>query len=135
MRFPFKRQFWCGIFVAIGVVAVHATATYQYKPDEYVTINHGKSPDGAYSIAAHGEGEYGDENFHLYLIKASTGERLGALAEITDVLDTGASAFYAKWSSDCHEVSISYRVIDMKPSWFVITLRVDTPTISAVRRK
>ncbi|PZR72410.1 MAG: hypothetical protein DLM52_12955 [Chthoniobacterales bacterium] len=87
-----------------------ATSTYQYKEDEYVVITGGRSPDGQYSITAHGEGEYGDENFHLYLTDARTGKKLGQLDEVKDPLDTGADAFHANWSRDSREVSISYRV-------------------------
>lgn len=87
-----------------------ATSNYEYKPGEYVAISNGKSPSGEYSIAAHGEGELGDENFHLYLMDARTGKKIGPLEEVKDTLDTGADAFTAKWSSDSSEVSISYRV-------------------------
>ena len=82
----------------------------QYKPGEYVTITNGKSPDGNYAIAAHGEGDLGDDNFHLYLMDGKTGHKIGPLEEIKDPLDTGAEAFTAKWSADSKEVAISYRV-------------------------
>ena len=87
-----------------------ATSNYEYKPDEYVVITNGKSPNGEYSIAAHGQGEYGDENFHLYLMDAKTGKKIGPLEEVKDTLDTGADAFTAKWSADSSQVSISYRI-------------------------
>jgi hypothetical protein len=87
-----------------------ATSNYEYKPDEYVVINGGRSPDGKYSIAAHGKGELGDENFHLYLMDAGSGKKVAILDEVKDTLDTGADAFYAKWSTDSREVSIRYRV-------------------------
>jgi hypothetical protein len=95
------------LFLPAGVCA---TSNYEYKPDEYVTVTDGRSPDGKYSIAAHGEGELGDENFHLYLMNAETGKRIAVLTEVVDTLDTGADAFYAKWSADSREVSIRYRV-------------------------
>ncbi|MEH1779546.1 hypothetical protein [Nostoc sp.] len=87
-----------------------ATSNYNYKPDEYVVVNNGLSPSGRYSIASHGEGELGYENFHIYLINARTGKKIGPLEEIEGTLDTGASAFYAKWSADSSLVSITYRV-------------------------
>jgi hypothetical protein len=87
-----------------------ATSNYEYKPDEYVVIIDGRSPDGKYSIAAHGEGKLGDENFHLYLMNAETGKKITVLTGVVDTLDTGADAFYAKWSADSREVSIRYRV-------------------------
>ena len=100
------------IVVASLFLSGHAGATsnYEYKPDEYMVISDGRSPDGKYSIAAHGEGELGDENFYLYLMNAETGKKIGTLEEVTDTLDTGADAFYAKWSTDSREVSIRYRV-------------------------
>jgi hypothetical protein len=70
----------------------------------------GISPDGQYAITAHGAGKLGDDNFHLYLMDASTGKNLGSLEEIVETLDTGADAFSAKWSTDSKEVIIIYRV-------------------------
>jgi len=96
--------------VALFPSLANATSNYEYKPDEYVVITDGRSPDGKYSIAAHGEGDLGYDNFHLYLMDASSGKKLGALEEIKDPLDTGADAFTAKWSADSHQVSITYRV-------------------------
>ncbi len=99
------------LILSLGLAgAAFATSNYEYKPDEYVVIANGKSPDGQYAIAAHGDGEYGDENFHLYLMDAKTGKKIGPLEEVKDNLDTGADAFTAKWSADSREVSISYRV-------------------------
>jgi hypothetical protein len=57
-----------------------------------------------------GEGELGDENFHLYLMDAGSWKKVAVLDEVKDTLDTGADAFYAKWSADSLEVSIRYRV-------------------------
>jgi len=54
-----------------------ATSNYTYKPGEYVTIVDGRSPDGQYLIAAHGEGAHGYEHFHLYLMNAKTGKPIG----------------------------------------------------------
>jgi hypothetical protein len=90
--------------------SAYATSNYTYKPDEYVVIVDGRSPDGRYTIASHGDGEDGYENFHLYLMDATKGKRIGPLEEIKDTLDTGADAFYAKWSADSSQVSITYRV-------------------------
>jgi len=90
--------------------SAYATSNYNYKPGEYIVIVHGRSPDGRYAIAAHGDGEYGYDNFHLYLMDAKTGKKIGPLEEIKDALDTGANAFYAKWSADSRQVSITYRV-------------------------
>lgn len=89
---------------------VQATSNYNYKPGEYVVIVHGRSPNGRYSIASHGEGEFGYDNFHLYLMDAKTGKKIGLLEFVKGTLDTGASAFYASWSADSSSVSINYRI-------------------------
>lgn len=96
----------------LGILPFEAqgTSNYEYKPDEFVVIAEGRSPDGKYSIAAHGEGDLGDDNFHLYLMDAQTGRMIGALEEVKDPLDTGADAFRAKWTADSRRVSITYRV-------------------------
>jgi hypothetical protein len=77
--------------------SAYATSNYTYKPDEYVVIVDGRSLNGRYSIASHGDGEDGYENFHLYLMDTMTGKKIGPLEEIKDTLDTGTDAFYAKW--------------------------------------
>ena len=96
--------------VLLAVSSAWATSNYQYGADEYVTVSNGISPDGKFAITAHGSGEFGDENFHIYLTDVITGKKIGALEEIKDPLDTGADAFAAKWSSDSQQVTIIYRV-------------------------
>lgn len=98
-----------GLTLAMPPLA-DATSNQEYKPDEYVVITKGRAPNGQYSIAAHGEGDLGYDKFHLYLMDAATGKKIGPLTEIKDPLDTGADAFYAQWSADSREVSITYRV-------------------------
>jgi hypothetical protein len=92
------------------VPSSYATSNYTYKPGEYVVVKNGRSPNGQYSIATHGEGELGYDHFHVYLMDARTGKKIGPLEEIQDTLDTGADAFNAQWSADSREVSINYRV-------------------------
>jgi hypothetical protein len=87
-----------------------ATSNYEYGPDEYVTVTTGISPDGKLAITAHGRGELGADNFHLYLTDAISGKKIGPLEEVKETLDTGADAFAAKWSKDSQEVTIVYRV-------------------------
>jgi hypothetical protein len=99
----------------LSSTAALATSNYEYGPDEYVTVSNGISPDGKFAITAHGEGEYGDENFHIYLTDAVTGKKIGPLEEIVETLDTGADAFSAKWSSDSRQVTIVYRVDRHEP--------------------
>lgn len=86
-----------------------ATSNYEYGADEYVTITKGLSPDGRFAITAHGKGEYGYGNFHLYLTDAVTGRRIGPLEEVDPILDTEAGAFGAIWSKDSSSVTIVWR--------------------------
>jgi hypothetical protein len=99
----------------LPVTPVRATWNYEYGPDEYVTVAKGISPDGKIAITAHGSGELGDENFHLYLTDAGTGKNIGPLEEIKYFLDTAAGAFAAQWSSDGYEVTIVWRVDRHEP--------------------
>lgn len=98
------------ILFAGAVASVLATSNQEYGPNEYTVIDGGLSPDRKYSIAAHGSGELGYGNFHIYLMNALTGKKIGPLEEIKDNLDTGADAFYAKWSPNSTEVAIRYRI-------------------------
>jgi hypothetical protein len=94
--------------VATGAPA-QATSNYAYAKDEYVTIANGAAPDHRYAVAAHGSGELGDVDFHLYLM-AEPGHRvIGPLEEVKDVLDTGPAAFTAEWSADSRHVALLYR--------------------------
>jgi hypothetical protein len=94
----------------LPITAALATSNYEYGPDEYVTVSNGISPDGKFAITAHGRGELGYDDFHLYLTDAITGKKIGPLEEITETLDTGADAFAARWSKDSQQVTIVYRV-------------------------
>jgi hypothetical protein len=100
-------------FIVLSIAAigsVFATSNREYGPNEYAVINGGLSPDGKCSIAAHGKGELGYDNFHIYLMNAATGKKIGPLKEIKDTLDTGADALYAKWSPNSTEVAIRHRI-------------------------
>ena len=91
-----------------------ATSNYEYKADEFVTIANGLSPNGQYAIAAHGQGDLGYDNFHIYLMRGN-GKRIGPLEEIKQTLDTGANAFCAKWSANSQQVTVIYRVSRQEP--------------------
>lgn len=98
------------VLSAAAIASVLATSNREYGPNEYAVVDGGLSPDRKYSIAAHGGGELGYDNFHIYLMNAVTGKKIGPLEEIKDTLDTGADAFYAKWSPNSTEVAIRYRI-------------------------
>jgi hypothetical protein len=100
----------CLTIVLVATGLAFATANYEYGPDEYDTISSGISPDGKFALTAHGGGEYGYDDFHLYLTDAKTGKNIDSLEEVVEVLDTKATAFAARWSSDSRQVTIVYRV-------------------------
>ena len=109
-----KRMLFAICALFISATAARATSTYHYGSDEYVTIASGISPNGEYAITAHGEGEEGSDHFHIFLTDAVSGKKIGPLTEISEVLDTGADAFCAKWSEDSKTVTIVYRWVDRK---------------------
>ena len=91
-------------------ISVRATSNYEYGPDEYVTVTNGLSPDGKIAITAHGTGELGADDFHLYLTDAGTGKKIGPLEEITEFLNTAAYKYAAQWSSGGQQVTIVWLV-------------------------
>lgn len=102
-------------FFVFGAAIARATSNYDYGADEYVTIAKGISPNGQYAVTAHGGGEGGYDNFHIFLTNAVTGRKIGPLEEIVDTLDTGADSFCAKWSGDSQQVVIFYRISRHEP--------------------
>lgn len=85
-----------------------ATDNYVYRAGEYVTISGGRSPDGRWSIAAHGDGELGYDNFHLYLLREPSHKKL-VMLRTGDHLDTGPLSIVGLWSPDASRVAILYR--------------------------
>src|SRR4051812_28880113 len=107
----------------LPVISVRATSNYEYGPDEYVTITKGISPDGKIAITAHGSGELGGDNFHLYLTDATTGKRIGPLEEIKYFLNTDANKYAAQWSGDGQQVTIVW-LVDRHEPLSAITYRI-----------
>jgi hypothetical protein len=102
-----NKRLLCAALIAalalLGVVPVaRSTSDYFYKPGEYVTVKHGRSPNGAYFIAAHGPGDNGGDDFKIYLMDGKTGKKIGPLTEITDGSwqDSAPLAYHANWSAD-----------------------------------
>ncbi len=90
---------------------VHTTRAHEYGANEYVTVSNGLSPDAKFAITAHGSSDFdGLPGFHLYLTDAITGKKIGVLKEAVDFLNSDASDFAAKWSSDSRQVTIVYLV-------------------------
>ena len=111
------------VFASLAVVAclaaspAGATSNYQYGKDEYVVIEDGMAPNKRLSIAAHGSGEYGDEDFHVWLMAEPAHRRLAVLDDMTcpsdgashACLDSGANAYTAVWSPNSRHVAVSFR--------------------------
>lgn len=87
-----------------------ATSVYEYAKGEDVVIEAGMAPNGHLSLASHGEGEFGSDNFYVYLMAEPAHRRITALDGITDNLDSGPAAFRAAWAPDSRHVSIAYRI-------------------------
>lgn len=90
--------------------AARATSVYEYAKGEDVVIEAGMAPNGHLSLASHGEGEFGSDNFYVYLMAEPAHRRITALDGITHNLDSGPAAFRAAWAPDSRHVSIAYRI-------------------------
>lgn len=98
--------------IVLAVIPASATSVHNYGQDEYAIIDGGLSPDKRLSLAAHGEGEMGDENFHVWLMEEPAHSKIAALDGISsdNNLDTGAQAYQAYWSRDSRRVGLTFRV-------------------------
>ncbi|THD45123.1 MAG: hypothetical protein E8A46_29380 [Bradyrhizobium sp.] len=95
--------------LACGTTPARATDSHDYARDEYAVIRDGLAPDKHLSQASHGDGEGGNENFHVWLMAEPAHRRIARLADIGPVLDTGPNAYYAFWSADSRHVVITFR--------------------------
>jgi hypothetical protein len=96
------------ILAAGSLGPAHATSTYTYGENEYVVVAGGMAPDHQHAIAAHGSGDYGSDNFHLYLLAEPGGKVIGPLEEV-EGFDTGPGSYSAVWSPDSRYVGVLYR--------------------------
>jgi hypothetical protein len=97
--------------LALAVVPAHATDEHTYGKDEYAIIRDGLSPNEKLSLASHGDGEGGNENFHVWLMSEPAHRRIARLEDIGSrgILDTGPKAYYAFWSANSRHVALTYR--------------------------
>jgi hypothetical protein len=103
-----------GIFaslLACGAMPARATDTHDYARGEYPVIHDGLAPNKRFSLAAHGDGEGGADNFHVWLMAEPAHRRIAALPGIgsDNNLDTGPAAYRAAWSRDSSHVAVSWR--------------------------
>jgi hypothetical protein len=88
-----------------------ATNEYEYAKREDVVIDSGLAPNGRLSLASHGEGSSGSDNFHVYVMAEPAHRRIAALGDITskDILDSGPTAFHASWAPDSGHAAVAFR--------------------------
>src|SRR4051794_9716040 len=109
------RQCLAGIVVLAAAiltcVSAHATSAYTYKKGEYRVVRDGRAPNKQFSIALHGDGEGGYDNFHAYLMAEPAHRTIAPLAGIEqdNILDTAPDAYKASWSKDSRHVAVTYR--------------------------
>ncbi|SFJ99591.1 hypothetical protein [Bradyrhizobium sp. cf659] len=108
---PFRRAILALALTLAALSPAFATAEHQYAKGEYAIITGGRAPSGKLSIAAHGEGEFGNDDFHLYLMAEPGHRRLAVLDDVSsdNILDTAPDAFHAAWSQDSRTVAVSFR--------------------------
>jgi hypothetical protein len=100
--------FLATLFVSASA-PVRATDEHDYAEGEYAIIRDGLAPDKTKSLASHGEGDGGRENFHVWLRAEPAHRKLMALADIEARLDSGPDAYRATWSADSRRVAVTYR--------------------------
>src|SRR5207253_2983443 len=61
--------------------------------------------------AAHGDGEGGSDNFHVWLMAEPAHRKITTLDAIgsNNNLDTGPDSYRAQWSADSRHVAVSFR--------------------------
>ena len=94
-----------------ALVQAHATSEHTYEKNEYLVMEGGRAPNKLLSIASHGKGEAGRDDFHLYLMAEPAHRKIAQLPGIgpDDVLDTGPDAYEARWASDSRHVAVGFR--------------------------
>lgn len=89
--------------------SAHAATNHSYQKHEYSVIGGGRAPNGWLAIAAHGEGDDGYDDFHLYLRASRRIVQSLPAIEAKDILDTSPKAYDAAWSPDSRRVAITFR--------------------------
>ncbi|MCP3440181.1 hypothetical protein [Bradyrhizobium sp. CCGUVB14] len=105
------RRAVIALLLAFAASPALATAEHKYGKGEYAIILGGKAPNGKLSVAAHGEGDAGSENFRLSLMAEPGHRKLMTLDNVTDdnILDSAPDAFHAAWSAESRTVVVSFR--------------------------
>lgn len=98
-------------FLAFAISPANATDEHTYAGDEYAIIQNGLAPNKRLSLAAHGDGDGGRDNFHVWLMAEPSHRKLGRLDDISSSnnLDTGPNAYRAIWAPDSRHVGVNWR--------------------------
>jgi hypothetical protein len=99
------------LLTVLGLTPGRATDSHEYEKDEYAIIRGGMSPDRHLSLASHGDGLGGSENFHVWLMAEPAHRKIMALDDISsdNNLDTGPDAYHATWAPDSRHVAVNFR--------------------------
>ena len=128
--FPTMRISLLAFLLLLPTRRVVATDNYAYRKDEYAEISGGKSPDGRWSIAAHGDDSAGYDGFQLHLMREPAHKRVFSLPA-DEHLDTAPLSNVAIWAPDSHHVIILYRtdrhVLDLR------LFRVASDTMQSIK--
>jgi hypothetical protein len=100
------RVMAAGALTLALVAQANATATYDYKPGQFLVVDGGTSPDKKFSIVA---GESKSGSFGIYLRDGQTKKLIGQLEEVATGLDSAPDAYRAHWSPDSKHVGVSSR--------------------------
>jgi hypothetical protein len=109
MKIPHALSAILAAMLALATAPVRATDEHQYARGEYAIIRDGLAPDKRTSLASHGDGDGGYDNFHVWLMAEPAHRKLMALDDINARLDSGPNAYYAFWSKDSRRVAVTYR--------------------------
>jgi hypothetical protein len=106
---PIRRGLSVEALFACAIAPARATDEHEYAKGEYAVIRDGLAPDKHKSLASHGDGDGGRENFRVWLMAEPAHRKLMALDDIDARLDSGPNAYYAFWSKDSRRVAVTYR--------------------------
>ena len=111
MQTPFLRYLAVAVGLAATALPAGATSNHHYAKGEYGIIHGGLAPNKQVSLASRGEGELGDEDFHVWLMAEPAHRKLMKLDDISsdNNLDTDPEAYHAVWSKDSRHVGVSFR--------------------------
>jgi hypothetical protein len=101
---------WLAV-AGLALAPALATSNHHYGKGEYAIIRHGLAPNRQVSLASHGGGELGDENFQLWLMAEPAHRKIMAVDNISsdNNLDTDPDAYHAVWSKDSRHVGVAFR--------------------------